>query len=236
MAESPLPLSLTNAGLRHRVHETNQPLRDALSYVESALDKRGVTFFDTRDTTDRNQSIARTLELSLDLLTSDERELYQALAVFPQDVEIPLMTVANLWRQTGGYDDFDTEELCARLSQFSLLQVFDARARHIRLHSVMRYYLLEGLRDRLSVLHGQLLDANLPGASAEAAAKDGPLPATGWAALPEDEPYFWDYLAYHLVAAGRGSELVTTVMSLSYLVLKTRARGVQPVEADLVHG
>ena len=39
------------------------------------------------------------------------------LAIFPEDVEIPLTTISKLWSATGGFDDFDTEELCTRLEQ-----------------------------------------------------------------------------------------------------------------------
>jgi len=57
---------------------------------------------------------------------------------------------------------------------------------------------------------------------------------TRWADLPDDEPYLWDHLADHLVAAGRLEELVTTVKELRYLAHKTLARKAYAAEADLV--
>ena len=40
-------------------------------------------------------------------------------------------------------------------------------------------------------------------------------PASGvWAELALDLLYMWDYLAYHLVAAGLADELVSTVLDL----------------------
>ena len=49
-----------------------------------------------------------------------------------------------------------------------------------------------------------------------------------------NEPYMWDHLAYHLVAAGRLEELVVTVKDLRYLANKILTRSVYATEADLV--
>ena len=57
---------------------------------------------------------------SLDQLTPEEQERYSELAIFPKDVDIPLITVERLGSATGGFDDFDTEELCERLANLSL--------------------------------------------------------------------------------------------------------------------
>jgi len=54
-----------------------------------------------------------------------------------------------------------------------------------------------------------------------------------WADLPGDEPYLWDHLAGHLVAARRLEELVATVKDLRYLANKTLARTAYAAEADL---
>ena len=70
----------------------------------------------------------------------------------------------------------------------------------------------------LPVLHAHLLDTyNLK----------------RWADLPNNEPYLWDHLADHLVAAGRLAELVATVKDLRYLANKTLVRTAYATEADL---
>ena len=54
-----------------------------------------------------------------------------------------------------------------------------------------------------------------------------------WADLPKDEPYLWDHLAQHLVAAGRLAELIATMKDLRYLAHKTLVRTAYATESDL---
>ena len=163
--------------------------------------------------------MAKTLSVSLDLLSADEQARYKELAVFPEDVDIPLVTVQRLWGATGGLDDFDTEELCERLYRFSLLLDFDLTRQSIRLHDVIRTYLQQEVGAvELPSMHARFLNAYA---------------LTRWADLPGDEPYLWDHLAGHLVAAGRLEELVATVKDLRYLAHKTLARTAYAAEADL---
>ena len=151
--------------------------------------------------------------------TQNESARYQELAVFPEDVDIPLDTVHTLWAATGGLDAFDTEERCQRLSDLSLLLRFDALKRTIRLHDVIRGYLQHEVGPGLPALHAHLLDA---------------YGCTRWAELPHDEPYLWDHLAEHLIGAQRSGELIATVKDLRYLASKTLARSASAVETDLV--
>ncbi|MGH9938894.1 MAG: hypothetical protein ACREAM_21850, partial [Blastocatellia bacterium] len=57
---------------------------------------------------------------------------------------------------------------------------------------------------------------------------------TNWGALPDDEPYLWDHLAFHLIEAGRGDELVAAVKDWRYLAKKTLLKKSLSVESDLV--
>jgi hypothetical protein len=134
-------------------------------------------------------------------------------------VDIPLVTVQRLWSATGGLDDFDTEELCERLYRYSLLLDFDLTRRSVRLHDVIRAYLKQEVGAiELASMHARFLDA---------------YDLTLWADLPDNEPYLWDHLAVHLVAAGRIEELVATVKDLRYLANKTLVRTAYATEADL---
>lgn len=104
--------------------------------------------FDQRNATERHQAIARTIDVSLEFLTEDERGRYLELAIFLKNTDVPLAAVGTLW----GLEDFDTEDLVQRL------------------HDVMRAYLAEQLEDP-SVVHARLVDAwgnphNLPDAYA----------------------------------------------------------------------
>jgi WD40 repeat protein len=222
LGEWPLLLKLVNGFLRKSAENENRSLPDAISRAKRALDKRGLTYFDVRNSGERNDAVAKTIGISLDLLTEREKERYFELAIFPEDVDIPSTTLEKLWSKTGGLDEFDTDDLCIRLNRLSLLLSFDASKRNIRLHDVIHHYLIEQTRDQLSSTHNQLLDAHPPSG------------AFSWAALPGNEPYLWDHLALHLVGAGRGEELVATVKDLHYLAAKGFVRNAQAVEADLL--
>ena len=218
LGEWPLLLKLVNARLRERVHNRGQELKDALEYINKALDKRGVTAFDIRDTEERSQAVDITLGLSLELLHGEDAERYSELAVFPEDADIPLATLEKYWAHTAGLDDLDTEELCDRFDSFSLLQHYDLTSRTIRLHDVVKDYLVRKSGGDVHGLHQTLLDA---------------YGLEQWAELPEEEPYLWDYLAEHLTGANQFEELYKTVLDLEYLAKKTWLRKSYAVEKDL---
>jgi hypothetical protein len=212
-----LLLKLANGVLRDRVGR-GEALANALAYLNKALDRRGLTAFDAENAQARDAAVRATLRVSFDLLHAKQYARYQELAVFPEDVDIPLATLERLWGATGGLDDFDTEELCSTLHRHSLLLTFDLATRTIRLHDVIRSYLQTTVGDELPALHAHLLDAYA---------------LKRWADLPDDEPYLWEHLAEHLVASGRLAELVATVKDLRYLANKTLARTAYAAEADL---
>ena len=218
LGEWALLLKLVNGVLRERISR-GQSLTDACMYSNTALDKRGLTAFDDKNAQDRSHAVAKTLSVSLDLLSPEEQARYHELAVFPEDVDIPLVTVQLLWSATGGLDYFDTEELCERLYRFSLLFDFDLTRRSIRLHDVIRTYLQQEVGAvELPSMHTHFLDAYA---------------LQRWADLPGDEPYLWDHLAGHLIEASRLAELVATVKDLRYLAHKTLVRNAYATEADL---
>lgn len=224
----PLLLKLTNSTLRDRVQNNNQPLSAALAYVNRALDKRGLTAFDSRNAAARDQAVGQTLGVSQELLSDDERQRYHELAIFPGEVNIPLSVLRKLWGATASLDDFDTEELCNRFFQLSLLAHFDPNEHYITLHNIVRKYLAHEQGQKMAKLHQTLLNAFAAG-----------LPQTGsghprWAGLENQETYLWTYLAYHLAGAQRGPELVATVTDLSYLARKTHLRTAYAAEADML--
>ena len=228
LGEWPLLLKLVNGYLRKSAENKNRSLPDAVARAKQALDKRGLTYFDVRDSGERKNAMAKTIGISLDLLTEDERARYFELAIFPEDVEIRSATAEKLWARTGGLDEFDTDDLCVRLNRLSLLLDFDASKRGIRLHDVIRHYLIEQARNQLPSIHNQLLESHRPVSTS----LDPPV--TPWSELPDDEPYLWDHLAFHLIEAGREKELVATVKDWRYLAKKTLLRKSLSVENDLV--
>ena len=222
LGEWPLLLRLVNSALRNRIENDRQSPRDAITWINKALDKRGLAYFDAHNSDARHQAVVKTIGVSLDLLSDKECKRYDELAIFPEDVDIPLATLEKLWARTGGFDEFDTEEFCSRLNRFSLLWSYDANQGRIRLHDVVRKFLIDRVGDKLPSLHAQLLDAHRP------------TPPSGWAEMPTEEPYFWDYLSHHLVEAGKNEEMLITINDWRYLVAKTFIRKSLAVEADFV--
>jgi hypothetical protein len=228
LGEWPLLLKLVNGYLRKSAESENRTLSDAVAGAKQRLDRRGLTYFDFSDSNQRKDAVAKTIGVSLDLLTNDERARYFELAIFPEDVEIRLATLEKLWARTGGLDELDTDDLCVRLNRLSLLLNFDASRRGIRLHDVIRHYLIEQGRDRLPSIHNQLLESH------RTASTSSDPPVTPWSGLSDDDPYLWDHLAFHLIEAGRGGELVATVKDWRYLAKKIFLRKSRAVEDDLI--
>jgi len=217
LGEWPLLLKLVNGVLWERVSR-GQSLPDALNFLNRALDRRGLTAFDAENPQSRNQAVSATLRVSFEVLKPEEYARYQELAIFPEDVDLPLATVQKLWDATGKLDDFDTEDLCHRLYRLSLLLDCNLATRTIRLHDVVLAYLQQQVGTGLVTLHGQLLDAYT---------------LARWADLPRNEPYLWDHLVAHLIGVRRTEELIATVKDLRYLAIKTLARNAYTVETDL---
>ena len=226
LGEWPLLLRLVNSTLRNRIDNDKQSAHDAIMWINTALSKRGLTYFDVRNSEERSAAVGRTLGISLDMLSAQDRERYGELAIFPEDFEIPLSTLEKLWSKTGGFDEFDTEELCSRLNRFSLLLSYDASRRCIRLHDVVRKFLIEQQREKLTSIHVHLLDAYRP--------VDSSTSLPRWSEIAAKDPYLLDHLAHHLIGADRGDELVSTVKDWRYLVEKTLVRKALAVEVDLL--
>lgn len=193
LGEWPLLLRLANSFLRKRI-QSGEDISTALGNLNERLDRRGLTVFDARNPVERNQAVAATLSASLDLLEIDEQLRFAELAIFPEDVEIPLTTLARLWGATANYDDLDTEALCERLRDLSLLSGYSLSARIIRLHDVVRQYLQQAYVSQLIGWHIVLLDAHRPHSG-------------NWADLSGSDPYLWIHLAEHLVTIQADEEL-----------------------------
>lgn len=217
LGEWALLLKLANGVIRERI-KRGETAAQALEYARRTYEKRGVLGFDGRNPSERNQAAQLSLGISFDLLHEDEKQRFAELAIFPEDFNIPLVTLERLWT-AAGLDDLDTERLCETLYRYSLLLNFDLKARTIRLHDVVHKYLRDTHQGEIAGWNGRFLDA---------------YGVKAWADLPREEPYLWDQLAYHLVEAGRVEELVKTVKDLRYLGAKTHIGGSIGSENDLL--
>ena len=193
----PLLLELASATLRHRISRGDDAI-GALTYLKKKLDIQGVVAFDSRKPVDRHQAIAKTIEVSLELLDESERECCAQLAIFPEDVDVPLSVVNTLWE----LDEFDSEELAQRLDNLSLLK-FSIQAGTIRLHDLVRGYLTTQLLNPQH-LHSKIVNAwgdpyNLP------------------------HTYAWRWLAYHLSKSDRNARLRELLFDFEWIRAKLDA-------------
>ncbi len=206
LGEWPLLLELANAQLRRRI-EKGDDLQHAMEYLQLKLRHQGIVAFDVRRATDRQDAISRSIELSLELLEKDEQSALIQLALFPEDVDIPLEIAQTLW----DLDSFAATELVELYDDMSLAQ-FSTQSASLRLHDVIRAY-LETRLEAGQEQHGKLADQ-----------LETP-------ALTASE-YAWHWLPYHLVKAGQYNELRQRLLDINWLGTKLRNTNVSVVVGD----
>ena len=215
LGEWPLLLRLANGALANKI-ALHLSLDEAVAELNEELDEFGLTAFDATDAQERDQAVSATLNVSLRGLGAD-RARYDELALFPEDAYIPLAALEKLWSAAGRMRPVAVRRLCERLYKLSLLLEYDARHKVVRLHDVVRAYLVHEQRDRLPALHRRFLDAYGLGR---------------WSDLPPDEPYLWHALAYHLHEASRGEKLRDLLLDYGWLQAKLDAVDVAALLAD----
>ncbi|HZD00302.1 MAG TPA: NB-ARC domain-containing protein [Actinomycetes bacterium] len=185
---------------------------DALAEVRGAADAFSDESF-------ANQFKA--MQVAWGALDDHARNRYRELAVFGEDVTVPALTVARLWRHTAGLDQHDADHLCSRLAQRNLL-AFEGG---VRFHDLQRAFLQLQTQDS-ALAHRQLLAAHA----------DVPATPERWGTLPDDEPYLWDHLIEHLVAAGDVTRLEESLVDPVWLLRRYHLHGAHAPEADLERG
>ena len=220
LGDWPLLLTLVNRILRDRIDHGGDAASGAIAHVTRLLEKRGFRAFDARDPLQRHDAASATLAASVLRLTADEQARLRELVIFPEDVDIPLTTVALLWSRTGSLDDVDTETCARTLFSLSLLLDFDLARRRIRIHDVIRRYLADDTAaGRSQQLHGELVEAyrsRCGGAWSNGA----------------DDGYFHRYLPFHLAAAGHVAEVRELLLEPSWIEAKLKHADIAGVLDD----
>ncbi|HEX7184346.1 MAG TPA: hypothetical protein VF756_21130, partial [Thermoanaerobaculia bacterium] len=103
----------------------------------------------------------------------------------------------------------------------SLLLRFDRQTGTIRLHDVVRAYLIRMNQEKLPAVHKRLLDAFRP-------------PSGRWSDLPRDETYsyIWRHLANHLVGSGEEAAVRELLLDFAFLQAKLEATDANALLAD----
>lgn len=207
LGEWPLLLKLAAGAMRQRV-DCGDTVTGALEYVGTALDRHGVIAFDRQNAADRRGMVASTIDLGLEQLIPADRDRCVQLSIFPEDIEVPIRVIGELW----GLDAFDTEEILARLDNASLVD-FDLKLGTASLHDVMRAYFAARLSDSARSAHASLLEAwgdlrNLPHA------------------------YAWRWVVHHLHGSGRIEEINGLLGDMPWLIHKIEATDIYAVLHD----
>jgi WD40 repeat protein len=202
----PLMLKLVRGALEQRLARGDS-LSGALRHLNLALDRKGLTVFDSGDIADRRAGLGRTIQVSLDLLEPSDQNRAFELSVFPEDLDIPIKRAGELWQM----DAFESEQLAERLDGLSLLE-FDLKRAVIRLHDLMRGYFRSRLADAASV-HQRLIQSwGDPGT------------------VRDDDACRW--YVYHLAGAGQSHEVQRLLTNFDFVQNRLRRIGVNSVLAD----
>jgi WD40 repeat protein len=202
----PLLLELTRAAIGQLLAQ-GEALTSALAYVDQALANQGVEAFDHRNPVERNQAVGASIGVSLTLLSEDEIQRLQELAIFKDDTDIPLSAVASLWRFT----PFQTKRLIGYLNDLSLVRL-DRQSGVVRLHDAVRSWLAGRLLD-LSSIHQRLV--------------------AGWTNRYElPDPYAWRWLGYHLTLAGEAGTFRELLLDFRWLSARLVVTDVNTIISD----
>jgi WD40 repeat protein len=200
LGEWALMLEVTNGMIRKRMKVQSASLENALAFVNTALDKRGIGGLKTGS----NEAAVQVLDTSIAQVDkSDQLRLFE-LAVFVEDTDIPLTSVMTLWEM----DDFDTQELISQFDDLSFVR-FNANRGIIRLHDVVREVLLTQLNNPTAI-HAKLVE-NYGLSSLHSNVSQLP------------DAYAWRNIAYHLVQSQQKHVLHNLLCEPTYIQNKLNA-------------
>jgi hypothetical protein len=200
---------------------------DSMQEILHELGATGPTALDITDTQERHTAVARTIGVSLNRLTADQRARYLELAVFGEDVMIPGPVLAQYWNSTGGWSGFQTRRYCQRLADLALVSDYRQDPERVVLHDVIRAYLREQTIHRRGELDRVLIDAHRSLVPEEGG-------TSAWWQLPAEHSYLWAWLPTHLQGAGLEQELQACLHHPGWLVGKLEQVGPAGLEADLL--
>jgi hypothetical protein len=159
LGEWPLLLQLANRVMLEQIALRNT-VEGALEWVNNIYKERGVGGFDREDAKEREEAIAKTVDLSLSLLKED-RERCLELAIFPEDTDIPLDVIGLVWQR----DATSTQILAQRMNDLALIRLDLSRTSgavqtsgSVRIHDAMRTFFASQLANP-ATLHARLADA-----------------------------------------------------------------------------
>ena len=116
--------------------------------------------------------VFKSLRMSTDALPTTDCVRYFDLAVFPEDVDVPVETVCTLWRHTGRLEEFEARDLLHSFDRKSLLTL-SRDGKRVSFHDLQHDFLRLNV-DSLADAQGALIEAYRSRC------------ADGWASGPND--------------------------------------------------
>jgi WD40 repeat protein len=191
---------------------------------------------DVRRPEERARAVRATIEASSGLLNPGDALRFAELGAFAEDEAIPFDLIARFWRLTGGLNELQASQVCARFGELALVSPTGLGSGGVAVHDVIRAFLRGELGpERLADLNGVLLDAvatGLPVADPLGAASTGP-PQVAWWELGRRDRYMRDHLIEHLLDAGRGSDAEGVAGDLRWMGVRLEESGPAAPAADL---
>ncbi|WP_322763252.1 NB-ARC domain-containing protein, partial [Frankia sp. Cr2] len=234
----PIKLSLVNSQLRELVVHGGRTVDAAVTELAGQPESAVQPMVDPGTAAIQGHFLGDTLTTTLGLLAGrgqgwDER--FVELAIFPDDVAVPLVTVARYWQATSGLTTAESRWLCETLAELEMVSIEkgDAGRECLRLHDVIRADLHQRAANGLADLQRQFLDAFREYVDTD---EEG---VSRWWELAADEPYLWSYLTYHLAAADTGAggpqdgELDRLLGDLRWAVARLQQSGPAALDVDL---
>ncbi len=152
----PLLLRLVNDELRRRCARGHL-LPSAMNHIKEQFEEIGITALDRVDLTDRNRSVARSIETSLRELTEEEGARFAELAVFDLNKPIPTATLELYWALTGNFSKIKTKRFCDRLHDLSLVYYFDTKYFSILIPQAIHRFLQDQHKNEITKFRHNLL-------------------------------------------------------------------------------
>jgi WD40 repeat protein len=211
----PVLLGLVNRAIAKAVGYGQTP-DGAARRILDRLASAGPHTFDLANAGQRGMAVAATVRAGLSLLQPSTVDRFGELGIFAEDTEIPIVVLELLWGP-------DARSVCEELADLSLVLDYRPDPGSIRLHDVLRSYLIhEAGQERLTRLHQRLITA------AERLVTDG-----AWWDLPRPYDYLVAHLSMHLDSAGRRADLVDLVTDLRWVQTRIDRHGPEAIEFDI---
>ena len=225
-----LPLALSMVGAMMRSKPTNR-WQNVLEKLRNAdLEKIRQQFPDYP-----YADLLKAIQVSVEALEANERERYLDFAVFREDTPIPEAVLQTFWEPLG-LDEFDTQDVIDKLVNKSLA-LRDEKG-NLSLHDLQLDYVRKQVTSEnltpaslplplarggegvgLGLLHNRLLNAYT---------QKYP---DSWHSLNNDG-YIFQNLAYHLIKAGRATELQQLLLDFRWLQAKLENSNINELIAD----